>query len=94
MAGGGVALFISLLRHKQVRGAAAKARFLGCRRQPQPAYTSSESVELHAAKTSLATGAPGQRAARNSAQTVGKEQTPPPAAGPIAPSARPAPSLA
>lgn len=81
VAGGGVALFISLLRHKQVRGAAAKARFLGCRRQPQPAYTSSESVELHAAKTSLATGAPGQRAARNSAQTVGKEQIPPPGSG-------------
>lgn len=72
-AGGGVALFISLLRHKQVRGAAARARFLGCRRRPQAASTSSESVELHAAKTSLATGAPGQRAARNSAQTVGKE---------------------
>lgn len=75
VAGGGAALFIYLLRHNQVRGAAARARFLGCRRQPQPAYTSSESVELHAAKTRLVTGAPGQQAAQNRAQTVGKEQT-------------------
>lgn len=31
-------------------------------------------MELHAAKTRLGTGSPGQQRARNSAQTAGKEQ--------------------
>lgn len=57
-------------------GGLARACFLGRRRQPQAACTSSESVEVHAAKTRLGTGAPGQQPARNSAQTAGKEQAP------------------
>jgi len=78
-----VALFIYLLRHHQVRGAPTGPRFLGRRRQPQAAYTSSESVELHTAKTRLGMGAAGQRAAQNSALTVGKGQTPSGTAGAV-----------
>ena len=40
-------------------GGPARARFPGHRWQPQAACTSSESAELHAAKTRLGTGAPG-----------------------------------
>lgn len=79
--GRSVALFIYLLGHHQVRGAPTGPRFLGRRRQPQAAYTSGESVELHTAKTRLGMGTAGQWAARNSAQTVGKEQTPSGTAG-------------
>lgn len=45
-------------------GHPARMHFRGCHWQPQAACTSSESVELHAAKTRLGMGTPGQQSAR------------------------------
>lgn len=45
-------------------GHPARMHFWGCRWQPQAACTSSESMELHAAKTRLGTGTPEQQSAQ------------------------------